>query len=98
MSDSPGRRQLLQMALGLAFAGVPALAEAAVTAARLARADGGSRLTIAVNSATRWSLRATTRPARLVLSLPGTTGAARRGSARPVWCAARAGTTPTSGC
>lgn len=83
MSDSPGRRQLLQMALGLAFAGVPALAEAAVTAARLARADGGSRLTIAVNSATRWSLRATTRPARLVLSVPGTTwrGPARLGAA-----------------
>ncbi|PHK96007.1 cell wall hydrolase [Pseudoroseomonas rhizosphaerae] len=79
MSDSPGRRQLLQMALGLAFAGLPAPAEAAVTAARLVRADGGSRLTIDVNGATRWSLRATTRPARLVLSLPGSSW---RGPAR----------------
>lgn len=90
MSLSTGRRQVLRMALGLFAAGLPAglprLAEAAVTGATLENAEGRARLAIAVNSATRWKLTATTRPARLVLSLPGSAwrGPARLGAAGPV--------------
>jgi N-acetylmuramoyl-L-alanine amidase len=83
MPLSPTRRHLLQLAFGLVAASVPGLAEAAVTAARLEQVAGHARLTLTLNAGARWRLTATARPARLVLSLPGTTwrGAASLGAA-----------------
>ncbi|MDQ1080168.1 N-acetylmuramoyl-L-alanine amidase [Pseudoroseomonas cervicalis] len=76
---APSRRHLLLGGLGLLGFALPAAAEAAITAARLDRHEGGARLSLEADSATRWRLSATTRPARLVLALPGS---AWRGPAR----------------
>ncbi|HWX50294.1 MAG TPA: N-acetylmuramoyl-L-alanine amidase [Roseomonas sp.] len=89
MSLAPQRRQLLQMTLGL-LAGLsglaPRLAEAAVTAAQLERAERHARLTLDLSTAASWKLTAQTRPARLVLHLPGTVwrGPAQLAGAGPV--------------
>ncbi|MFB9971448.1 N-acetylmuramoyl-L-alanine amidase [Pseudoroseomonas cervicalis] len=86
---APTRRHLLLGGLGLLGLTLPSAAEAAITAARLDRHEGGARLTLEADTATRWRLTATTRPARLVLALPGS---ARRGPARlppPARCAPR---------
>jgi N-acetylmuramoyl-L-alanine amidase len=82
----PSRRALLQLAFGMVAGGaglLPALAEAAVTAARLQSVSGRARLTLTLNADAAWRLTATTRPARLVLHLPGTVwrGGSRLGSA-----------------
>lgn len=70
MTFLTGRRDLLGLALGLI--GLPGLAIAAVTEARLESAGlGRARLTVSANTATAWKLTATARPARLILSLPG---------------------------
>ncbi|MBI0434272.1 N-acetylmuramoyl-L-alanine amidase [Roseomonas sp. KE0001] len=72
MTFLSGRRDLLGLALGLI--GLPGLAIAAVTEARLESAGRGrARLTVSANTATAWKLTATARPARLILSLPGST-------------------------
>ncbi|MFZ6763423.1 N-acetylmuramoyl-L-alanine amidase [Pseudoroseomonas sp. WGS1072] len=72
MTFLSGRRDLLGLALGLV--GLPGLAIAAVTEARLESAGRGrARLTVSANTATAWKLTATARPARLILSLPGST-------------------------
>lgn len=76
---APTRRHLLLGGLGLLGLTLPSAAEAAITAARLDRHEGGARLTLEADTATRWRLTATTRPARLVLALPGS---AWRGPAR----------------
>lgn len=90
-SDSirTSRRALLQMAFGMVAAGLPLLsgrAEAAVTAARLQAVSRNARLTLTLDDTARWRLTATTRPARLVLHLPGTSwrGGTRLSSAGPV--------------
>jgi N-acetylmuramoyl-L-alanine amidase len=79
MSLSPSRRNLLQLALGLAAAGLPSLAEAAVTDLQMDQQDGQTVVSLAFDSATTWRLTADARPARLLLHLPGT---AWRGPAR----------------
>jgi len=89
MSHAPHRRQLLQMTLGL-LAGLsglaPTMAEAAVTAVQLQRAERHARLTLDLSAAASWRLTAQTRPARLILHLPGTAwrGPLRLAGAGPV--------------
>jgi N-acetylmuramoyl-L-alanine amidase len=83
MPLSPNRRHLLQLAFGLVAAGAPRLAEAAVTEARLTETGGQARLVLTLDATASWSLTAKTRPAQLVLSLPGTVwrGGTRLGAA-----------------
>lgn len=72
-----GRRSLL--GLGLFAAAAPSLARAAtLTGAALAASRDGARLTLAVEGAQRWTIRAHDDPMRLAIHLPG---AAWRGAA-----------------
>ena len=84
------RRGLLRLLLGLTagglVAGLPDLAEAAVTGQSLTRQDGQAVLALDFDRAASWRLTAETRPARLLLHLPGTVwrGAPRLSGAGPV--------------
>lgn len=81
-----GRRPLLGLGL-IAAVAAPSLARAAtLTTAVLAASGGRARLTLSVDGAQRWSVRAHADPMRLVVELPGATwrGAAALRGAGPV--------------
>ncbi|MCI0754431.1 N-acetylmuramoyl-L-alanine amidase family protein [Teichococcus vastitatis] len=68
----PVRRQLLRAGLGLAATlSLIGRAEAAVTAARLVRDGRAARLSLTLGRGAEWRLSALLRPARLLLTLPG---------------------------
>jgi N-acetylmuramoyl-L-alanine amidase len=65
------RRQALAGLLAAFAALPPPPAEAAVTGASLVPAEGGARLTLTLPAGRRWRVTATSRPARLVVEVPG---------------------------